>query len=82
MFRVIAALGVTQPSVHHSMAPAVLERRFSNKLLRNDRSAAGIAERESFFLKMRSRLKALYGHYFPHLIKSFTSVLGRAKCLK
>lgn len=57
----------------------MLERHFSNKPLRNDRSAAGIAERESFSLKMQSKSKALYGLYFPHLTKSFTFVLWRVK---
>lgn len=57
----------------------MLEHRFSNKPMRNDKSVAGIAERESFSLKLQSKSKALYGFYFPHLTKSFTFVLWRVK---
>lgn len=48
----------------------MLERHFSNKPLRNDRSAAGIAERESFSLKMLS-VVAIVWVLFSSLNKEF-----------
>lgn len=57
----------------------MLERHFSNKPQRNDRSAAGIAERESFSLKMQSKSKALDGLYFPILEFLFYALEGEKR---